>query len=96
MFLRGTDYASINVAGWTVGQTGTITTCQFGGERSTIFNTVAGAVYRISTCGAAYDTQLSIYTTDCTFVTYNDDNGPACEEVAASVNLPHPGVTCIL
>ncbi|MBK9453139.1 MAG: CUB domain-containing protein [Bacteroidetes bacterium] len=86
-----TDYASINVAGWTVGQTGTITTCQFGGERSTIFNTVAGAVYRISTCGAAYDTQLSIYTTGCTFVAYNDDNGPACGGVAASVQFASPG-----
>ncbi|MBK8474212.1 MAG: hypothetical protein IPL33_19710, partial [Sphingobacteriales bacterium] len=47
-----TDYASINVAGWTVGQSGTISTCIYAGERSTILNTVAGAVYRVSSCSA--------------------------------------------
>ncbi|HNI43044.1 MAG TPA: hypothetical protein PK230_00015 [Chitinophagales bacterium] len=87
----GTDYGSINVAGWTVGQSGTITTCQYGGERSTIFNTVAGAVYRVSTCGAGYDTQLSIYTTACAYIAYNDDNGPACTGTAASVQFTSPG-----
>jgi len=89
----GTDYASIDVAGWTVGQSGTITTNQWGGERSTIYNTVNGAVYRVSSCGASYDTQLSIYTTACVFVTggYNDDNGPACGGSAASVQFTSPG-----
>lgn len=68
------DYASINVAGWVVGQTGTITTCQWGEERSTIYNTVAGAVYRVFTCGDGdFDTQLSIYTTGCGYIGYNDD-----------------------
>ncbi|QQS28823.1 MAG: HYR domain-containing protein [Sphingobacteriales bacterium] len=85
------DYASINVSGWIVGQSGTITGCQWGGERSTVFNTVAGAVYRISTCGASYDTQLSIYTTGCSYIAYNDDNGPACSGVAASVQFTSPG-----
>lgn len=77
-----TDYASISVAGWTVGQSGTITTCQYGGERATINNTVAGAVYRVSTCGASYDTQLSIYTTGCAYIAYND------------AELPFPGACC--
>ena len=86
-----TDYASISVAGWTVGQSGTITTCQYGGERATINNTVAGAVYRISTCGASYDTQLSIYTTGCTYIAYNDDNGPGCSGNTASVQFTSPG-----
>lgn len=87
----GTNYASINVSGWVVGQSANITTCQYGGERATIQNTVAGAVYRISTCGAGYDTQLSIYTTGCTFIAYNDDNGPACSGTAASVSFTSPG-----
>lgn len=86
-----TDYASINVSGWVVGQTGTITTCQYGGERSTINNTVNGAVYLVSSCGAGFDTQLSIYTTSCVFVAYNDDNGPACTGTAASVQFTSPG-----
>ncbi len=86
-----TDYGSINVAGWTAGQSANITTCQFGGERSTINNTVAGAVYLVSSCGASFDTQLSIYTTGCTYVAYNDDNGPACSGSAASVQFTSPG-----
>jgi len=87
------DFASISVAGWTAGQSGTITTCQWGGERATVNNTVAGAVYRISSCGASYDTQLSIYTGTCSLVAYNDDNGPACSGLAASVDFTSPGGT---
>lgn len=87
------DFASINVAGWTAGQTGTITTCQWGGERATINNTVAGAVYRISSCGASYDTQLTIYTGTCNLIAYNDDNGPACSGLQASVQFTSPGGT---
>ena len=49
------DYGAIDVAGWVPGQSGNITTCQWGGERSTITNTVNGAVYLISTCGAGYE-----------------------------------------
>jgi hypothetical protein len=86
-----TDYASINVAGWTVGQSGTISTCIYAGERSTILNTVAGAVYRVSSCSASYDSQLSIYTTGCAYLAYNDDNGPACSGTRASVDFPSPG-----
>jgi hypothetical protein len=88
-----TDFASISVAGWTAGQTGTITTCQWGGERSTVSNTVAGAVYRISSCGASYDTQLTIYTSACNQIAYNDDNGPACSGLQASVQFTSPGGT---
>ncbi|HEX2899554.1 MAG TPA: glycine-rich protein, partial [Bacteroidia bacterium] len=86
-----TNFSTISVAGWAVGQTATITTCIYGGERSTINNTVAGAVYRISTCGATYDTQLSIYTTGCAFLAYNDDNGPSCSGLQASVDVTSPG-----
>ncbi|MEZ4979098.1 MAG: HYR domain-containing protein, partial [Chitinophagales bacterium] len=86
-----TNYASVDVNCWVPGQSATITTCQYGGERATILNTVAGAVYRISSCGAGYDTQLSIYTTSCAFVAYNDDNGPACGGTASSVQFTSPG-----
>lgn len=87
------NFGSISVAGWTVGQSGTITTCQWGGERSVVNNTVAGAIYRISTCGASYDTQLSIYDASCGFLAYNDDNGPSCAGLQASVNFTSPGGT---
>ena len=86
-----TDYASINVAGWVPGQSANITTCQWAGERSQILNTVNGAVYLISTCGAGYDTQLSIYTTGCGYVAYADDNGPSCTGLEASVQFASPG-----
>lgn len=83
------NYASINVAGWVEGQTGTITTCQWGEERSTIFNTVAGATYRVYTCGDTdFDTQLSIYTNPgCAYIAYNDD---ACG-LQSSVTFVSPG-----
>jgi hypothetical protein len=86
-----TNFASISVSGWTVGQSANITTCQYAGERSTITGTVAGAVYRVSTCGAGYDTQLTIYTTGCSYLAYNDDNGPSCGGLQASVNFTSPG-----
>jgi hypothetical protein len=87
------DFGTLSVAGWTVGQSGNITTCQWGGERGAITNTVAGAVYRVSSCGAGYDTQLTIYTGTCGFIAYNDDNGPACSGLAASVDFTSPGGT---
>jgi len=85
------NYGTVDVNAWTVGQSQSITPCIWGGERATIYNTVAGAVYRISTCGASYDTQLSIYTTACAYVGYNDDNGPACGGTAASIDITSPG-----
>lgn len=88
-----TDYGSINVSGWTVGQSGTITTCQYGGERCSIYNTVAGATYLISTCGASFDTQLTIYSSSCTYIAYNDDNGADCSGLAASVSFVSTGGT---
>ncbi|NCC88713.1 MAG: hypothetical protein EOM05_12795, partial [Clostridia bacterium] len=87
----GTDYGSINVGGWTVGQSANIATNIWAGERSTIQHTVAGAVYRVSSCGASYDTQLTIYTTACSYIAYNDDNGPACSGTRASVDFTSPG-----
>jgi len=86
----GTNYGNINTNGWIVGQTQTQGVV-WAGERVTISNTVAGATYRISTCGASYDTQLTIYTTACAFVGYNDDNGPACTGTRASIDVVSPG-----
>lgn len=87
----GTDYGTLNVAGWTVGQSANIATNIYAGERSLIQNTVAGATYRISTCGAGYDTELTIYTTACDYLGYNDDNGPACSTNRASIDIVSPG-----
>jgi hypothetical protein len=81
----------MDVAGWTVGQSATLTTCQYGGEYSYLYNTTAGQVFRISTCGATVDTQLSIYDNSCGFAAYNDDNGPSCSGVAASVDATSQG-----
>jgi hypothetical protein len=86
----GTNYGLINTSGWIVGNSAT-QGAVYGGERVTISNTVAGATYRISTCGASYDTQLSIYTTGCVYVGYNDDNGPACAGSRASLDIVSPG-----
>jgi len=87
-----TNFGTIDVAGWTVGQSANISTCIYGGERSTINNTVNGAVYRVSSCGAPFDTQVTIYTNPgCVYVAYNDDNGPACAGTAASVDFTSPG-----
>ncbi len=44
----------------------------------------------ISTCGSSFDTGLGIYTGSCgamTLVACDDDNGPACNGVAASVTF---------
>lgn len=84
------DYGTINTNGWVVGQSASVTGT-WGGERSTIQNTVAGATYRISTCSASYDTQLTIYTNSCTYLGYNDDNGPACATTRASIDIVSPG-----
>jgi hypothetical protein len=88
----GTDYGTLNVSGWTVGQSANIATNIYAGERSNIQNTVQGAVYRVSSCGASYDSQITIYTSDCaTMLGYNDDNGPSCSGNTASVNFTGTG-----
>lgn len=87
----GTLYGTLDVNNWTVNQSQDIASNIYAGERSRIFNTVRGAVYRISSCSASYDSQLSIYTIDCEYVAYNDDNGPACNSNRASVDVTSPG-----
>lgn len=86
----GAFFGSADVSGWTVGQSATI----FGmwaGERATLNNTVAGAVYRVSSCGASYDSQLTIFDSACGNLAYNDDNGPACTGTRASVDFTATG-----
>jgi hypothetical protein len=84
------DYGNIDVSGWSIGQT-EVQELVFAGERVTISNTVAGAVYRISTCGASYNSQLTIYTTNCLFLGYNNGNGPDCNGNRASIDITSPG-----
>ncbi len=87
----GNVWTTVNVSGWAVGQTQTVT-CIYGGERSPILNTVSGAVYRFSTCGTSWDTQISVYTNPgCSFLGYNDDNGPGCGGLQASVDVTSTG-----
>lgn len=49
---------------------------------------LAGGSYTFTTCGSSTDTQLSIYdNSGTTSIGYNDDDGPDCSGVQASVNL---------
>jgi len=51
------------------------------------FYAYAGVSYTISTCGSSFDTQLSIYDANpaWTYRAGNDDNGPDCGGLQASV-----------
>ncbi len=60
----------------------------YAGEIVRVLNMTAGCTYRISTCGASYDTQLTIYPQGGGgSLGYNDDNGPACSGVPASLDF---------
>jgi hypothetical protein len=52
-----------------------------------IENVTSGRTIHISTCGAGYDSQLTLrdWSTD-TQLAYADDNGPGCTGTAASIN----------
>ncbi|MCF8258142.1 MAG: hypothetical protein K9J06_11340 [Flavobacteriales bacterium] len=54
----------------------------------TYFTAYAGVNYTISTCGSSFDTQLTIYDANpaWTYRAYNDDNGPDCGGLTASIN----------
>lgn len=53
----------------------------------TFFYAYNGASYTVSTCGSPFDTQLSIYDENpgWTYRVGNDDNGPECTGLAASL-----------
>lgn len=56
------------------GSAETITTCAWGGDYMNI-DVVAGQTYTFSTCGASYDTQLTLFTNSgATYIAYNDDD----------------------
>jgi hypothetical protein len=61
-----------------------------GRQNFVVNNMVAGCTYRISNCGSGFDTQLTIRNSVGTAVAYNDDNGPACAGLAASVDFVCP------
>ncbi|MBU3660624.1 MAG: hypothetical protein FGM14_12165 [Flavobacteriales bacterium] len=75
--ISGTLFGTINTSGWTLNQSANVTNV-YGGERVTIQNTVSGAVYRISTCGASYDSQLTIFNSSGVAIGYNDDKANNC------------------
>jgi len=86
-----TSFGTIDVAGWGIGASASQGNV-YAGERVTINNTLPYGWYRISSCGASYDSQLTIYSTSCgPVIGYNDDNGPACGGTTASVDIMSPG-----
>jgi len=50
---------------------------------------LAGGCYSVSTCGSSVDTQISCFQGTATTgpYAYNDDSGPLCTGVSASVNI---------
>ncbi|MCS6979747.1 MAG: PKD domain-containing protein [Flavobacteriales bacterium] len=65
----------------------TITTCHFGGEYF-LLNVTAGNTYLISNCGGTWDSQITVYNNaNSAFIAYNDDNGPGCAGLQASVQF---------
>lgn len=73
-----TTIASTQNAPTVIGNTITANpgTADAGRRNFVVNNMVSGATYRVSTCGAGVDTQLTIFTNDglYTVVGYNDDN----------------------
>ncbi len=55
-----------------------------------VTNMIANATYRISNCGSGVDTQMTIRDLGGTVVDYNDDGGPACTGLAASIDFIPP------
>ena len=53
------------------GQTSTVY-CMYGGEYATI-SVAANSTYIFSTCGGSWDSQLTLYTTNGSYLAYNDD-----------------------
>jgi hypothetical protein len=88
----GTAY-NVNTATATV--TGDpIPECQlnFGASVWYTFTPSTNGIYTIATCGSDFDTVVSIYTGTCGSLTAiasgcNDDDGPACSGLAASVSF---------
>ncbi|MBO3117016.1 hypothetical protein J4050_09665 [Winogradskyella sp. DF17] len=61
-----------------------------GRQNFRVTNMIANATYRISNCNSGVDTQMTIRDLGGTVVGYNDDNGPACAGLAASINFIPP------
>lgn len=66
---NNTPYGSINTLA--PGQTSTVF-CMYGGEFATV-NVVANSTYVFSTCGGSWDSQLTLYSANGTYLAYNDD-----------------------
>lgn len=62
-----------------------------GGRRNfRVNNMIAGATYRVSNCGSGIDTQMTIRDLTGAFMAFNDDNGPACAGLEASIDFVPP------
>ncbi len=55
------------------------------GTYSTV-DVITGGNYTFSTCGSSFDTQVTGYTTGGGFLFFNDNDGPDCVGINASVN----------
>lgn len=61
-----------------------------GRQNFRVTNMIANATYRVSNCGSGVDTQMTIRDLGGAVVGYNDDNGPACTGLAASIDFVPP------
>ncbi|WP_081990201.1 GEVED domain-containing protein [Psychroserpens sp. Hel_I_66] len=62
-----------------------------GGRRNfEVSNMIAGATYRVANCGSGLDTQMTIRNAVGTYIDYNDDDGPACAGLTASIDFIPP------
>jgi hypothetical protein len=59
-----------------------------GGRRNfLVTNMIAGATYSLSNCGSGFDTQMTVRDASGTSVAFNDDGGPVCGGLSASINF---------
>lgn len=71
-----------------------VTWANFGPGQYFAFPVLNGGSYAVSTCGASIDTQLTGWDSSASStVFYNDNNGPLCTGVAASVDNYVPNFT---
>jgi len=86
----GSQVGSVNFSGLT---SGTLSSSCTAGNYIAIHGTVAGQTYRLSTCGASWDTELQAFSSSYGSLGYNDDNGPACSGLPSSMDFTATGGT---
>ena len=86
----GGQDGSVNFTGWT---SGSQSAGCYAGNYIAIYGTVSGQTYRISTCGASWDTELQAFNSSGSSLGYNDDSGPACSGLPSSMDFTATGGT---